>query len=136
MSTSAPLPEGCPPAGHQPAQGTFYRLVDKTLQPGDLTGKGCWRKPYKVKGPKFGKVEECLAHGISLFEDLEVLRVARALNPWAARKAIAEITLEPDMGQTLETSSPIADCHVDWWTTPYDLYPSVPVIEGPLQAAS
>lgn len=136
MPDDDPMPEGCPPEGHEPAKGTFFRLVAKTFQPGDVTDKGCWRKPYKVKGPMFGKIDDCLAHGISLFEDLEVLRAARELNPWAAGKAIAEIALEPDMGRTLETTSDVADGHHDWWTTPYDLHPAVPVIEGCLEEAS
>jgi hypothetical protein len=84
----------------------------------------------------FGKVEECPAHGISLFEDLDILRAARELNPWAAGKAIAEIRLLPSMGHTQETPSEIADGHHDWWTTPYDLRPTVPVIEGCLGEAS
>lgn len=136
MSETASFPEGCPPDGHQPAEGTYYRLADARHAIGDLTCKGCWRKPYKVRGPMFGRVDDCHAHAISVFEDLAILRAARELSPWAAKKTIAEIKLMPEMGRTLETESKVAEGHHDWWTTPYELHPSVEVIEGGLEVAS
>ena len=133
MTSGVDLPADCPPLGHKAADGTFYRLAEKELQPGDKAGKGSWRKPYKVRGPSLGKTDVCGAHALSLFKDLEVLREARALSPWAAGKSIAQTVLTPTMGRVLETPSPFAESHHDWWPNPDDFVPDADVIEAQLE---
>lgn len=128
------LPANCPPDGHADSDGTFYRLCEPRHDVGEPTAKGSWRKPYKMKGPHFGRTDECGAHAYSLFQDLEVLRAARDLNPWAASKAIAEVELTPGMGRILETPSEVAEGHWDWWPTPIDLVPAAVVIEPAIAA--
>lgn len=131
---TVPLPANCPPDGHQETDGTYFRLCEPRHDVGAVAEKGSWRKPYKLKGPHFGRTDMCEAHAFSIFQDLEVLRTARELNPWAARKAIAQIDLAPGMGRILETPSEVAEGHWDWWPAPIDLVPTAIVVEAAIAA--
>ncbi len=70
------LPPDCPPDGHQDSEGTYYRLCESRHSVGEVPAKGSWRKPYKVKGPHYGRTDLCEAHAFSIFRDLNVLVAA------------------------------------------------------------
>jgi hypothetical protein len=119
------LPDGCPPAGHQASEGTFYRLAEPRHQPGDKTGLESWVLP--VNNPKskacFGQKACCSCFGFSLFGSVEVLHDARKILRWARKKSIARVDLLPSMGRILETHSDVGPTHFDWWPSPSDLVP-------------
>lgn len=122
------MPEACPPPDSEPGQGVFYRLGEKHLKVGDVPGKGTWRKPYKAKGPNYGRSDVCEAHAFSIFESLNSIQGAREISPWAAGKSLARVEVSPEMGNLLETQS-IADSHYEWWSNPYNLIPESVVID-------
>lgn len=130
---SLELPEGCPPEGHQPANGRFFRLTNPKHAVGDTTTDRDWRLPlHTPKGQGYQRYDLCAAYAISLFRDLEVLLRAREAVAFARKKSIAEIELAPDMGRTLETES-FAETHHDWW--PNDgVTPSGTVVESAVES--
>lgn len=115
----ASMPGACPPAESGPVEGTFYRLAEPHLSIGSTTAKGSWRKPHKVKGPHFQRVDLCAAHAFSIFKSLEAIQEARKISPWAAKKSLASVDISSDMGNVVETPSDVADTHYDWWSSPY-----------------
>lgn len=124
------LPPGCPPDGHEPAQGAFFRLTRATLDVGDEPVED-WRLPLDTKSSEaYQQVDNCLAYAYSLFKDLADLLKARESVPWARKKTIAQVDLEPDMGRVLQTESDLGPSHHDWWPSRNDLVPPATVIEG------
>lgn len=127
------LPPDCPPAGHLPADGRFYRLANPKHEVGDATIHQDWRLPLDTpKGQGYQRYDLCEAYAISLFGDLDTLVSAREAVPFARRKSIAQIDLEHSMGRILETES-FAPTHHDWWPTE-GLNPTGVVIQKALES--
>jgi hypothetical protein len=130
MSTERALPLGCPPDGHKAAQGRYYRLTRATLVVGDIPLED-WRLPLDTKSSEvYQKIDDCSAYAYSLFSDLADLVAARLSVPWAKKKTIAQVDLEPDMGRVLHTPCDLGDSHHDWWPSANDLVPPAVVVEG------
>ena len=134
MSTGDVLPSGCPPEGHEPADGTFFRLADPRHDPGEATEADSWILPVNNPTSRqcFGQTDRCGCFGHSLFADVEVLHRARKTLRWARKKSIARVKLTPDMGRILESHSPVGSTHYDWWPTPLSLVPDAEVLEAQL----
>ena len=126
-----PFPEGCPPEGAQPMEGTFYRLANKALDVGEPTDEASWLRPYQTRGtPYYKKPELPEAHGLSLFADLDDLHRALAFSPGMRKKSVAEVTITTNDGDLLHSPIEGGKTHHDWWTAPYDLIPKARVIEA------
>lgn len=131
MTTGKGLPAGCPPAGHSAAGGVFYRLTRANLMPGDVPSQEDWTLPlYTKKSAAFQQFDQCDAYSYSMFGDIQVLHQARESVPWARKKSIAEVRLEPTMGRILETDSLIGPSHHDFWPNEDNLIPPAQVVEG------
>lgn len=131
MGDDLQLPAGCPPEQAQPAAGKFFRLVSGSLSVGDEPGSEDWVIPAKKrKGECVGRFDCCECYSHSLFLDVNDLINACETTPWARKKAIAEVVLEPSYGVVVKTSSSVGDSHHDWWASPLDLVPSSRVMSA------
>ena len=97
---------------------------------GDATTAVCWRRPYETpRGELFGKKDDCEAHGLSLFAQLEDVRGAAEFTPWIRGKSVAEVTIAASQGRLRHSPTPEGDSHHDWWTNPYDFAPEGVIVE-------
>lgn len=112
MSSARALPEGCPPSGHIPANGTFYRLTWPSAKLGDVLPKEAWVLPIDTKtSDSYQRYDQCEAYAFSICAEIDDLINARRLIPWARKKSISRLDLTPDMGVVLKTPSPVGDSH-------------------------
>lgn len=125
-----PFPPGCPPDDAQPLPGVFYRLANKDLAVGDPTEESSWLRPYQTHGPHYKQFDATGAHGLSVFADLDDVTRARRLNPWMARKSLAEVTVAEADGSMRLSPTEFSTSHHDWWTEPVELLPEAVVIES------
>lgn len=133
MEWGTELPPECPPDGHGPAEGVFYRLADPRHAQGDTTDESSWVLPVNYPhSTSFGQVDDCHAYGLSVFDNIDVLHAARRALRWARKKSIARVVLEPSMGRILAAPSDVGPGHYDWWPTPLTLTPPADVVEGAL----
>lgn len=111
------LPDGCPPDDAVPAQGTFYRLASKAHALGDNTVAGDWNLPLSTPGSQgYRQVDLCVAHAFSIFDNLGGLLIAREAVPFARKKSVAQVELDPSMGVTKETPTTVwKQGHHSWW---------------------
>jgi hypothetical protein len=131
MSSGVQLPEDCPPNGHLPAEGTFYRLTRGDLAEGSAPGSGDWVLPLNTrKSEAYQQYDMCQAYSYSMFADLRVLLEARESVPFVRKKSISRVELQPAMGRILETESWIGPSHHDWWPSEGNLVPPAEVVEG------
>lgn len=125
------LPASCPPSHAEPRSGFFYRLVGATLNVGDVPAGDEWLLPYaKRKGDCVGRTDLCDCHSHSVFSEIEDLRAARRLVPWAAKKGIAQVLLSTDDGVLAASASELGDSHHDWWPTQPEVLPASTVVEA------
>lgn len=130
MSSARQLPDGCPPEGQIPANGTFYRLSRPSAKLGDILPKEAWVLPVDTKtSESYQKYDQCSAHAFSICAELDDLVLARQLVPWASKKSIVRLELTPDMGVVLKTPSPVGDSHHDWWPSVGNEAPRAEVVE-------
>jgi hypothetical protein len=130
MGQEDELPEACPPDGHWPARGVFYRLTRPSLKIGEVPEDKDWVLPlHTKKSAAYLKHDECDAYSYSLFDDIEPLHIARLASAWARRKSISRVILPEGSGYLLKTESELADGHHDWWPVPAQCIPGAVVVE-------
>lgn len=116
MSGARELPEGCPPPGHVPADGSFYRLSWPSAKLGQTLPSEAWVLPIDTKtSESYQQFGDCGAYAFSIFSELDDLVKARGIIAWARKKSIVRVDLKPEMGAVLKTPSPLGDSHHDWW---------------------
>ena len=112
------LPVGCPPDDAVPPDGDFFRLTARNLSEGDVPGAEDWQLPFeKRKGDCAGRSDVCSCRAHSVFTDRSDVDFARAASPWARRKSVSRLKLEPDCGKVVASESEILPSHHDWWPT-------------------
>lgn len=129
MSTRQ-LPDDCPPVGHLPAEGTFYRLSRPSAKLGETLVSTDWVLPVDTKKSDcYQNYGVCECYAFSIFAELEHLLEARKFVGWAKKKSIARLDLTPDMGVVLKTPSDVGESHHDWWPTEGHEAPPAVVVE-------
>lgn len=109
-------PKGCPPARAKHPDGVFLRLTSRSLSEGDVPGAEDWQLPFeKRKGRCAGRPDVCSCHAHSVFLDRSDVEFARAASPWARKKSVSQLKLDPDCGKVAPSDSEILPSHHDWW---------------------
>lgn len=110
------LPPGCPPESASPVVGTFYRLVLGRHREGETAEADSWVLPVNnKKSGCYQRTDQCACLAFSIFSNIDDLVNAQQLVAWARKKAIAQLSLDAEMGIADKTPSEIGDSHHDWW---------------------
>ncbi|MCZ4520729.1 hypothetical protein O4220_19645 [Rhodococcus ruber] len=105
-------PNQCPPADAAPAEGVFYRLVDELPPTGDDVLS---HMQIKLDGRRFQDRnfdDECMASGLSLFNDDAPLLKKRAKLPALRKKMLAKGDISGP-GKIKQSGADIS--HYTWW---------------------
>lgn len=126
-----PFPPGCPPADAKPLEGSFFRLAERRLAVGQLTGPASWLRPYETRNGGLWKQSHLPeAHALSVYSDVVELKAARDISPLMGRKPIAKVVIATQDGWVKHAPTEGGRSHHDWWTNPYDLTPRAVVVEA------
>jgi hypothetical protein len=108
------LPEGCPPGDATPADGLFYRFMNKS-EPSEKD----FVRPIDRPNADFPAEQQCEASALSLYADLDDVALAQKLIPGFRKKKVAQGKLESQMGVVKNTPSEYEgvrlNSHHDWW---------------------
>ena len=103
------FPENCPPSESQPADGVFYRYVNKNT----ITARDFVSHLERNLAQSYDDI--CIAAGLSVYKDInDAKRLAQRV-PAFRKKKLAKGNLTPEMGNSLPTPSQTAKSHHTWW---------------------
>jgi hypothetical protein len=108
------LPNGCPPDSATPAEGTFFRFINKrTPSAKDFV------RPIDRPNADFSPKEQCAAAALSLYADPNDVTLAQRFIPGFKKKKVAQGALVPHMGVIENTpctqEGVQLESHHDWW---------------------
>ena len=106
-------PSDCPPNIAQPPNHTVYRFVRSNPPSSIDFCSNKERFPRKDYGE-----DDCIACGLSVFTDVNEVKIAQQHIPGMKSKLIAKINLMNDDGLILPSHSSYCDSHHTWWKSP------------------
>lgn len=104
------LPDGCPPADAEDANGTVIRLVK-----GDAPAPDDFQSQYERNPNRSWGEDLCRACGLSVFRTPEDAKALARRIPAFRNSRIASADLDPTMGKIQHTPSRHASTHHTWW---------------------
>lgn len=101
------FPDGCPPAGAQPADGTVFRFTKEEVpQASDFV-------PHAAVG-RVGD-NPCQSSGVSVLREEGDIDRLRSICRWLRKKWVARGVLRADLGCMTSTPLPEVKSHHTWW---------------------
>ena len=105
------LPEQCPPADAEPANGMYYRIVGGI--PSKTEDYFSQRRLQPTKTFHGEGIDECVIRSVSLFDSIDAA-TKRLLLPKFRTHKVAVVQLEEKDGVVKKTFGP---SHYSWWRT-------------------